>query len=67
MKLSLVITHIAIPRDHNVSNKTTHLLARDGYDLERQKNGDVTIARGGKLQGFIAAGNVAYAEPLAET
>jgi hypothetical protein len=68
MKLSLLITLVKVPRaSSNINDKTDHLLARDGYDLERQKNGDVTVAKGGKLVGFVSAGNVAYAEPIGET
>lgn len=67
MKLSLVITLAPIPRGADMNDKTTHLLARDGYDLERQKNGDVTVGKGGKFVGFIGACNVAYGAPLPES
>lgn len=65
MKLATVITIAPVPKG-GLNDKSTHLMARDGFLLERQKNGDVTVTKAGRLVGFIGASNIAWAEPLAE-
>lgn len=64
MRLALVVCIEPVPRAPGKVNDTTrHLLARDGYELELQKTGDVKVSSGGKLVGFVGHANVAYGEP----